>query len=106
MTAGAMLVSNEFMTEMPIDIIVCNFIKTTETIEWIKSTRTKVNIDDYKAKINHFIYLMYINGYHPKRSLYAFHSPCRWCDFKETCLDPDKTRIPEGLKEMLKTFEI
>lgn len=89
MTAGAMIVENQFAANLPIKAIVCNFVKETEKIEWLNSVRTKEDIDAYKAKINHFMDLMYIKGYHPRRSLNAFDSSCPWCDVKENCLQPD-----------------
>lgn len=84
MTGFAMLTAHEFMTNPPIDILVCNFVKVTGKVQWIWDTRTAEDIEEYKKKISCRVREME-SGYYPRRSLYPFNSPCSWCDFTKEC---------------------
>lgn len=101
MTASAMLVVNEFMVKPPVDILICNFVKAEEDVIWIESIRTAKDINEYVSKINHYIPLL--DGlYHPRRSLYAYNSPCTWCEFIDGCYDEnrqDRKETKDSLSE-------
>lgn len=99
LTGAAMLISNEFNVTPPIDILVCNFCKETGGIHWFHDIRNQMDIDDYILKINHFVEAVN-KGYHPRRSLHAFDSPCYWCEFDEECY----VRSPKAEMESLENF--
>jgi len=86
MTGAAMVVKSEFQIEQSadVDILICNFVTSTRQIVWIWSKRTAEDIEDYKHKIEHLTRQMQ-GAYHPKRELYAFNSPCKWCELTEVC---------------------
>jgi hypothetical protein len=106
MTGMAMLVMNEFSITPPIDILICNLVKSDEKIFWINDVRTKEDIDAYISKINQKIADMYVNKYQSRRSLYSFSSPCSWCEFKGDTCRGTEVKKATGLNEMLKAVEV
>jgi hypothetical protein len=103
MTGGAMLVKNEILTaNLPMDVVICNFDKETETINWIESKRTKQDIDEFKEKLNHRLSEM-IGDFHPKRALDEFNSPCKWCEVADNCRGKKKEDKSEDMFAGLKT---
>jgi len=104
LTGGAMCTQHTFMTDKPVNIVVCNFVKETGSVEWIKSVRTKEDIEEYKRKIDWFVEQSQ-SGYYPKRSLYAFNSPCTWCEFTETCLGKEKP-VEDSLQKELESLTL
>lgn len=99
LTGAAMLIVNEFNTKLPVDVLVCNFSKSTEQIHWIEDLRTEDDIDNYLLKINYFIESLEKN-YFPRRTLQTFNSPCYWCDFKRECFDREEKKIEVVLSEL------
>jgi hypothetical protein len=90
LTGQAMAVLQQFdgVVKLPIKVYVCNFVKTGKVV-WMEGERDQDDVDRYQEKISHLLRLMQ-GIYHPRRSLYAFGSPCRWCDFVEECYSKEK----------------
>jgi PD-(D/E)XK nuclease superfamily len=83
LTGQAFAISEEIGETPPIQVAVCNFVKEGP-IQWIEDTRSALQIEQYRRKISDAVQRM-DGGFFPKRTLYAFSSPCSWCDYREHC---------------------
>ena len=98
LTSGVMLAHHNYNLPLPMDVVICNFHIVNLGIEWIWDTRTSLDVDELKRKINYKVNQM-DSGHHDKRSLFPFHTPCAWCDCTEECRNMKQVETIDSLSE-------
>ena len=83
LTAGALLVSREFDVDK-VRTVICNFVKSTETIIWRYSERTKEQIDTFVDKIKQTAVDMQ-QPIQPVCGAKTDEAPCKFCEYRASC---------------------